>query len=435
MPEYKKKKVKKTKKAIKNTYTEEIKMSPKRERINSVNEKAQKENNPNSKESAPAQKKPRVIRGKKLVNKGKRHFAFGAIAVLIIAVVIFSLSLPTGLFEFIQNSIASVGASGEFPCEISGGTLINTTKMGKTFIAVTPTQASSFNTKSGKNVFTHQHGYVRPVVATSESRFLIYSQGEKEYTLYNLKKKIAGGQTKNDILTACVARNGTFAIATQSDGYSSEVTFYSKKGKAEFTWLCADYIINDIVLSDNGKRIVISAINANKGKFVSKLIVVEYDSPTPVYSKVYENDILLDIEANNRTFYAVFENKVEFFKWSNYSSTLHDTEKNFTFNRNNNRFTFLLAGHESNKGSNTAYIFNKKGEKVSEFNLDFEIKDVAFTENYIYILSDKVIYLYSIDGEMSSKTSCGFGVVRIIPVSHHSVITLTDNTADKIHLE
>ena len=69
MPEYKKKKVKKTKKAIKNTYTEEIKMSPKRERKNSVKEKTKNENNSKSKEAANTQQKPRVIRGRKLINK------------------------------------------------------------------------------------------------------------------------------------------------------------------------------------------------------------------------------------------------------------------------------------------------------------------------------------------------------------------------------
>ena len=88
--------------------------------------------------------------------------------------------------------------------------------------------------------------------------------------LYDSLPLLKCGYTENDILTAKIARNGTFAIATQSDGYSSEVAVYNKKGKEIYRWFCADYIINDIQLDDTGRKLVLSAINAQKGSYVSK---------------------------------------------------------------------------------------------------------------------------------------------------------------------
>ncbi len=436
MPEYKKKKVKKAKKNIKNTYTDDIKMVPKNTRANKEKETTQKENK--GVDNKPTPKKVRIIRGNKLRNKRRRQVILSLVVLAIAAVVITSVSLPTGIFEFLQNAVASTGSEGGYPSAITGGSLINSVQMNNVFITVTPTHVSGYNQKTGKSVFNYQHGYERPLVAISDARFMIFTQGGKEYSVYNFEKKLFGAETENDILTAAIARDGTFAIATQSDGYSSEVAVYNKKGKKIFEWFCANYIINDILLSDNGNKLVLSAINAQKGTYVSKLVVLEVDnnSATPIFSKTFENKVLLNVDSDNlRTFYAVFENKIEFFRWNSFENIAFDTEKDLIYSRTTSRHTLLIAGHNSNKGSNTAYIFNNKGEKISEFDINCEITDVAFKGEYIYILSDKTIYLYSVDGESVAEGECTFGVVRIMPISHHNAVALTDNSADKIYLE
>lgn len=434
MPEYKKKKVKKLRKETKNTYTDEIKMTPKEKRKPA--QKKQEVKPENIKPEAPEKKKVRVIRGNKIRNK-RRKMAVALSALLITAVIVVtSLLLPTGIFEFLQNSIASRGTGSGYETSVTGGSLINTVEMNNVFITVTPTAVSGYNSKSGKYVFSYSHGYERPLIATSEARFIIYSQGGKDFKVYNFKKELISSKTENDILTAEITRDGTFAIATQSDGYSSEVAVYNKKGKEIYRWFCADYIINDIQLSDNGEKLVLSAINAQKGTYVSKLFVLEFDTATPIYTKTFDNELLLNLESDNfRTFYAVFENKVEFFKWRTFENTVFDTDKKFVFNRSTEKNSLLVAGHNSNKGNNTVYVFNKKGEKISEFNIDYEILDIAFKGDCIYILSDKVIYLYSVDGEKAAVGECSFGSIRVLPISHHNAIVLTDNSANKINLE
>ncbi len=433
MPEYKKKKVRKIRKDTKNTYTDEIKMIPKEKR--KFNNKVDRDNE-EIKSAVPAKKKIHVIRGNKLRNKKRKLIFLYIIIALVTLLVTFSFCLPTGVIEFLQNSIAKSGTGNGYQSSISGGSLINAVQVEDIFITVTPTQVSGYNCKSGKSLFNYSHGYERPLITTSEARFIIYSQGEKEYGVYNFQNQLISAKTQNDILTAKIARNGTFAIATQSDGYSSEVAVYNKKGKEIYRWFCADYIINDIQLDDTGRKLVLSAINAQKGSYVSKLYVLEFDSATPVYTKTFENQILLNLDADNaKSFYAIFENRVEFFNWNSFENKVFETNKTFIYNRPSNKCSLLVAGQQNNKGNNTVYVFDKKGDKISEFNVDYEVQDIAFKGDFIYILSDKIVYLYSVDGEKVAEGHCTFGTVRVLSISHHNAIVLTDNSADKIDLK
>ena len=131
--------------------------------------------------AAPAKKKIRVIRGNKLRNKKRKLIFLYIIIALVTLLVTFSFCLPTGIIEFLQNSIAKSGTGNGYQSSISGGSLINAVQVDDIFITVTPTQVSGYNCKSGKSLFNYSHGYERPLITTSEARFIIYSQGEKEY--------------------------------------------------------------------------------------------------------------------------------------------------------------------------------------------------------------------------------------------------------------
>ncbi len=436
MPEYKKKNIKKKKRVVKNAYNDDIKMSPsKRDR----REKSKKTDAP--KKEQPVVKENnnksdiKVIRGGRLKNIRRRRIIIGCCIVLIAVIVVFSIKLPTGIFEFLQNKMAAIGSGSGYPVTISGGMVIDCKNIDNVFITVTPTAVSGYNTKSGKNVFSYQHGYENPALSVSEARFMLYAQGGDEYCVYNLKKQLISQKTQNDILTASIGRDGTYAVATQSDGYSSEVTVFDKNGKKVYKWFCADYIINDLIVADNGKHLVVSAVNGKEGKFISKIYMLDFNTATPLYSTTFDNDIILDINSeNNKTFYAIFENKIEFFSWKDYAAGNYKCEKEIIFNRSTAKYNLLVTNQETNKNYNTIYVFDKKNQKHAQFNFELPIIDIEIKGRYVYILSDKHIYLYSCTGEKISDTSCDFGVVKIIPINKNNVAVLTDNYGKKVSL-
>lgn len=430
MAEYKKKHVKKSRKAIKNS-VEEIAMKPKsrpkREKGTSVKETAP------VKTSAPP--KIKVIRGNK--NKiRKKRFIFGFTAILIVCLIVaFTLFLPTCIYDFFANKISLIGSGSGYPVSLSGGSIIDVVPSDGFYSIVSSTNLEGYN-NNGKLIFSYQHGYERPCLETSSTRLILFSQGQKDYAVYNFRKNLITAETDNNILSAAVAENGSYALATQSDSYTSEVAVYNSKNEVIFKWFCADYIINDVVFSPNGKNIAVSAFNAVDGHFISKLYILNFESATPVKTFTFENDFITALESVSRkSFCAVFSGHTNFFNWKKYENTEFSSDKSVAFVRTATSNSIIVTGREGNKSDNTITVFDSAGAQKYSFDFTYEITDIAVLGKYIYILSDRQIYFYNIKGDLLNIQDCSFGIGRIVPIKHHRVAALTDTTVSKITIE
>lgn len=433
MAEYKKKSVRRRKKQVKNSVTEKIPMqkspAPKRR------ETVKKESNA---VRSPQKAKPtrntvmKVIPGFKNKIKKRRRTSIMLIGAIVVFIVVFALCVPTGLFEFFENRIALIG-SGRYPLSISsGGSLVSTVQGKNHYIAVTASSIDGYN-NNGKKMFTYPHGYEYPVVSQSQERFIVYGLGEKEYSVYNLNKQLFSFTADNKILAVAISDNGTYAVATQSDSYSSQVTVYDKNNKQIYKWMCADFIVNNVVLSPDGQRLAVSVFNTQAGEFLSKLYILGYKSATPINLFEYDDELIMSLSsAASGSFYAVFEDSITFYKWKDLSNTTVTTEKKVFFTRNSKSYTVLVNANEANKADNEIVVLNGKGKHKSKFVFSKEIIDVALRGKYIYILTDRMIYIYNIKGEELNSIACDFGVKRIVPISSFGIATFTDNNIRKV---
>ena len=436
MAEYKKKNVGRFKKKIKNSVTDEIPMKKARTTSKNATQKAPKVKKEVSRPKFVPQERAsnnmKVVRGNKFRIKRKRLLILGAISAVLLFVIIFAACTPTSMGEFLSNRFALVGKGG-YPISISNESTFISVEQGNDFYVTVNAGTIDGYSNKGKKIFTYPHGFEFPVVTQSAERFLVYSLGETQFSIHNLNKKLYSGTTDNNILACAISDNGTYAIATQSNSYSSQVIVYNKKNKRLFTWNCADYIINNVALSPNGKRLAVSVFNTRSGKYLSKLYVFEYDSADPINVFEYEDDMIMSLKnAGKSSFYAVFESKITFYKWKNLSNSSISGDKKVFFARNNKKHTIIATGNEANKSDNEIYVLTGKGVEKCKFNFNEEIIDIALRKNYVYILSDRVIYIYNVKGTLVKTLACDFGVKRIIPVGKFSVLTITDNNIKKI---
>ena len=91
-----------------------------------------------------------------------------------------------------------------------------------------------------------------------------------------------------------------------------------------------------------------------------------------------------------------------------------------------------LAG---NKSDNKIAVFNKKGKLVSEFNFDGIISDIQITKNHIYCMSETVVSIYSIEGELLRTAECDFGAVRLAVLSAYSVAIIRNDEVTRLEIE
>ncbi|MBQ0084147.1 MAG: hypothetical protein KBS52_05220, partial [Clostridiales bacterium] len=409
MAEYKKRNVKKQNKRIKNAINNDIKMTPAK-KIKSKSHTEAKPQKSAKPSSQPTHKKIRVIKGGKKNFKRLRLLLIGILICLIGGIVLSSCLLPTGLYDYLQNMSAISGSGSGFPQALSGGNISNILSSQKYFLIASDTNVVGYNIK-GKNIFSYQHGYEIPVIKSSKTRFLIYSQGSVDFGIYNYKKNLKTAQTANPILAAAVSDSGYYALATQSDSYASQLTVYNNKHEQVYQWFCSDYIINDVILSDNGKSVAVSVFNAQNGFFNSRIYILGYSSATPEKIIEYNNDLITALKSyNNKGFFAIFENKAEHISWHNFSAQSYTFENNVIFARGTEKYSLIATCREANIGDNTVYVFDNKGSKLTSFDFENEIRNITVKGKYIYILGDRKIFLYSVGGELLNETDCDFGV-------------------------
>lgn len=428
MSEYKKKKIKKTKRKIKNEYVENIHMKPakaNKDRKNEANEKTPEQKN--------RKEKIRLIKSKKSIKiKRKKSFILSIAAVILITIIVTFEMFTTGVFEYINNSFVLIGGGLGYPISLSSDGLHNVINEDNYYITVTTNSINGYN-ENGKELFKYRHGFEMPVIKTTSSRFLLYNQGDTDYSVYNLKNNLKNGNTDNAILGANICKNGNYVIATLSNSYASELTVYNERHNIIYQWFCADYIINDVVLSDDGKKLAVSAFSSRDGVLQSKIFVLEYNSATPINTLEFSGEMIYALKTSfGSGFCAVFNNSIKYYNFNNLKNSVFTTDSSIAFFIDNNKYGVVVSRRESNKSANNITLLNKRGIQKATFEFNNIVNDIAIKGNYIYILSDRMIYLYNVKGELLNSVVCEFGIERIVPIANFKLALLTENSIKKI---
>lgn len=376
----------------------------------------------------------RVVKGKKLEQRRRFKVIASFVAIVTIVCIVLQLILPVGIIENLQNITSLIG-SGSYPIELDSSATLNSVSRSSYYYVLTDTRINAFS-NAGKKVFSHAHGFENPVLKTSKTRAVVFNQGKNEYVIYNLKKVIKSATTKSDIITANISDSGTYAIVTQSDTYASAVSVYDKNNKLVYEWYSSEDIVNNIVISPNGKKIAVSTLNAVSGQYTSKVSVLNFNSATPEFTESFTETFIYSLDSmHNSGFSVVTSNNIEFVKWSKYQKTDYKNEYNLSMFRTGSGGTIAVFNRQSDKTDNKIAVFSTSGQLKYEFDFKGIISDIQIAKGHIYCISDTDIYLLGNDGAVLRKAECGFGAVRLTVTGTNLVAVITDNRIDEIKLE
>ena len=408
----------------------EVPMKPKKERVKTET-KAPKAPRQRKKLKMPQLGGMRLLLGKKGEIQKKRVITLIITAVIILSVIIFSVATPTGPFEYIENKVRTFGGE-DFPAELSGSELYDGYASGSVIYTLSDTHAEIFS-KSGKNILSRQHDFNSPVLSTSSQRAIVYDAGGKILYVYNYGDVVDEFTMKKEIYCADISRNGTIAVATKSDGYASEVQVISKSGKVKFVWYSATEIVNNIALSNNGKRLAVSTVDTSGGNFKSKVYVFKYSKAKPIYEFTYEGSVVYSLNTLSSSRFSVVTDKtVDFIKWRGGSRVQHENQYTLNLYRVCSGKNIAVLGNKSN---NTVRVFNKKGEVTSEFEFLGAVTDIYYCDGRIFILSDGYLYTLNKQGESVAEKVNFSGYSRIFATDSNTVIAAGNFGFDEFNIK
>lgn len=386
------------------------------------------------KKTVAPQSNMKVVKGKKLEQKRRLKALSIAAAVIIVVVTVFQLVLPAGIIETASNTLSLLG-SGSYPIEFESTDTLNAVSVGSYYYVLTNSYVNAF-TSSGKELFSHAHGFENPIIKVSSSRAIVFNQGGNSALIFNnsgLKETVT---TEKDIITAGISDSGVYALATHSDKYAAAVSVYSKSNKELYEWYSAEETVNNVIISPNGKKIAVSTFNASVGQYKSTLNVLNFKSATPEHTESFDGTLIYNLDSSSRNGFSVITaNKVKYIKWSKYKSQEYSNDYNIAFFKASKGGKVAVFNRESDKTDNRIAVFSKSGELKTEFQYKGIISDIQLFGNHIYCMSETDIYLLSSEGKVLRSASCGFGGVRLVVTGTNNVAVITDNEIEKIKLE
>ena len=377
----------------------------------------------------------KVIKGKKLERRRRFRIFLSLIATVLLVYIILSFTLPVSVGENLGNFAATIGA-GEYPAEIYGTETLDTASKKLYYYVLTDTNLSAFSS-SGKDILSISHGYSKPILKTSETRALIFDQGGNSLKIYNLKKKITEYTPKKPIITADIARNGSYAVALYSDSYASTVNVFSKSGKLFFEWNSAKDTVNAVTLSPDARYLAVSVFGASGGNLVSKVSVFDTNnkSADPVFSYDISDGMVYSLTSGKKGFTVATSDGVSFITWSDFSKTEKKSDRQLSCLRSSSQGIVAVFNLNSNKSDNIISVISPKGESISEFKFNGLISDIRFSNGHIYCISEAKAYLYDKTGKLLCTSDCGFDAFKIAVTGSTSIAAISDSQIQKIKFE
>ena len=417
MPDYKKKKVKRSGRAKGNATVKnndlEMKPSRREKNIPTANVK--------------------VVKGGKLERMRKMRITVAAVAFISVICILLNFLLPVGLYENYVNLVASIG-NGSYPVSVYGSDIYDIAAGNSHYFMLTDSRISAYN-NSGKEIISVSHGYANPYLTVSETRALVFDQGGTELCVYNLKNETNNLALDDKIITADISRSGTFAVVTKSESYASTVTVYDKNSKVVYTWNSALDIVSSITVSPSGKNIAVGTVSVENGQYKSKILILDFESANAKFTTDLGNDVPVLLDSNSSGISVVTENAYNFIRWNN--NERNEIKSEYTidkFRKSGNRM-LLVLNHEGNKNENIIILLASNGKKICEFKYDGAIADIEPKGNHIYCLSDNKILLFGKDGEILREGKSGYGAIRLKVLTSNTVAVASNTAIEKITVE
>ena len=373
----------------------------------------------------PSEDKIRVVRGGKAEKRRKLYIVGGTVLTLALIILILSLLAPVSLYESVKDFTLSIG-SGSYPAEISGSGAVNCVPNDRYYYVLTDTSIMAF-TNGGKKVFSFAHGFSAPVLVTSQTRALLFDQGKNSAVIYNLSGVVRTIESKQPIITADIAKDGEYALATKSDSYAATVSVYDKSGDSLYSINFAKDMVNNVDIASSGKKMAVSTVNTESGKTVSSVRVYDFESADPAFKLELNEELAYDIENTGRGFFVTTHKKTRYIKWSDYSITEYDFGGEVGMLRYSSSGFLALYNKTNDKSDNTVALFSDSGKKISEFEIKGALNDIRFSRGRVYAMSDNKITIYDRQGELLRSGNHGFGGVKIAVTGSNTVCIITDN--------
>lgn len=222
--------------------------------------------------------------------------------VAIIVILLLASVTVFGVWKYIspdalQGSIASSKVKGNgFPVEIAGknvkGSDICT--LNNNFAYISETQFQVLNSNGGL-VVDKRIKYASPALASNGNNSIIYDREGSSYEIQSSAGTMYRGEVEDDIFTATIQKNGTYAILSKKAGYTAKLTVFNKDNSQKYAYYFSECYATSVSLNSDATKAVVCGLDAKNGSVVSKVYVLDFNKEEPVAKIDFDNSTIYSV--------------------------------------------------------------------------------------------------------------------------------------------
>ena len=207
----------------------------------------------------------REFRDKKRKKEKKRTAIKIIVAVLIVAVLVAFVALYETIFgESLLEALGFVEPPQGYPVAVTGATPKDIIALNENVAILTDTEVVIYD-RYGSLAVQSGHNCTNPHVRTNQNRAIVYDVGYYSYMLLNGSSIVSSGEHENQIISANVAQNSSYAIVSASSKYLTELVVKTKNDTQIASWKSVNNYINAAAFSEDSTRVAATALYSENG--------------------------------------------------------------------------------------------------------------------------------------------------------------------------
>lgn len=335
--------------------------------------------------------------------KERRKKWFIALAVVLCLFLVRDVFNIANLPHWVRIGYNSVVNRQKFPLTTNKGNNLKIEEVGGKPIVVTD---NSFFIVNQAGYFQNQGTHVisNPTVQTEGNRFLIYSRSGKSIIIGDMYRS----KTMNldqSILYATVAKNGNFAVVTESDRYFNEVVVYNKKGAEIYRWFAAKEYVANIRFNNNSSGLLVNAVKSENGKLNTVIYTLKLNKTEEESRTELEEFLTVDMFEKGGDVTVIGDNKVVLLNPKGEVKATYEYGglKLAACDTSGNQATIALAAG-TNSYFHTVVVLTSSLQEHAKFDFQNSVEYLKRKGNNIFVLNNKMVYHMDLKGNVTKET-------------------------------
>ena len=315
---------------------------------------------------------------------------------LVVAIILNRDNLtPDAISNWLSDSLSADSSEEGFPVGLPSGETVSLLGVGENVALTTQTNVYFYSPR-GREMRSIQHSCKSVQAKAGGDNLLVYSVGGNRVLVETKTKNMASVETGNKIITGEISRNGRFAIATESDVYTSEMSVYDKAGNAVFKWTPSGSVITTLALSEDGRRVAAATVYTEGGVLMTGVHLFETGKSEALFSYKLKDEIAVSLEVGKNSVRVVGNSAVtDISEKGELIESLSFGGKKLKCKTECDSNTILVFEDVNDPSKSTLEIVNNKTAVKAQAAISKSVLAVASDGKDIYAIADDEIMRFS----------------------------------------